>query len=814
MTKFWPRAVVIALGASVVVPAHALEFSIGNVYGSVISFFTVGAAMRMEERSEDLIAKQNNNPGLCVRTNWTTDGFGATDSPEYLGTQEGDIGRTCNDTQLPDFNRRYVETPGNFNINGDNGNMNFDQYDVVSAVAKLNSKIDISFGNFNLFGRGIWFFNETINGFDTTSFDTTLQPGRQSLGFEAEKQFGTDFLLQDLYLSTFVPIGDRTLSIRVGRQGLNWGESTALPLNSINTINPPDQRLARLPGFDLAELFRPVGMAVLGLDLTLNLSMEAFYQFEWRPVVIDAPGTFFSTSDVVGGEDSDGYYAMLSFGKAPEDPYGIYSSQDNSAAVPGTPENDPFALGSASSRTVFRARDVEPRDTGQFGFALRYFAEDFNNGTEFGFYFANYHNRLPSISFRAADQSCADVGYNDPLTGTRVNPLGRPATNVLELALNCGVGQGDIGSLRLAGEPLPVDTSELFVEYVEDIQMFGFSFNTTIGNWAWSGEYSFRPNMPLQIHSVDLTYASLQPAFPTNSINLTDIDLSGSLPPIPGASELLTALQNALVNPALEAAPIPATAIVLPGRRIAVPDYVETIYRDRAFDPVNDPRGDNYYIPGFERVKLGQLTTTFLNTIGGDNPLKASQIILIAEAGLTHVVDMPSLDELQFQGAETNTHISSGADGTQNLGVTDSAAVSGGFTTAGNGNEECLRRTFDSDRFGPYEAEPCRQNPTAEDPEQFGDAVSYGVRFISLIRYQDFFMGANFEPLIGAFYDIDGVAPGIGQNFYEGNFTGLLGLRFDYLSKWFTELRYTYINGKWNSRADRDTLAFSLRYEF
>lgn len=808
MTKFWPRAVVIALGVSVVIPAHALEFSIGNVYGSVISFFTVGAAMRMEERSEALIAKQNLNPGLCVRTTWTDAGFGAdgSDTPTYLGTQEGDIGRTCNDTQLPDFNRRYVETPGNFNINGDNGNMNFDQYDVVSAVAKLNSKIDISFGNFNLFGRGIWFFNETINGFDTTHFDTTLQPGRQSLGFEAEKQFGTDFLLQDLYVSTFVPIGDRTLSIRVGRQGLNWGESTALPLNSINTINPPDQRLARLPGFDLAELFRPVGMAVLGLDLTLNLSMEAFYQFEWRPAVIDAPGTFFSTSDVVGGEDDDGYYAMLSFGKAPEDPYGIYSSQDNGAAVPLTPENDPFALGSASSRTIYRGQDREARDSGQFGVALRYFAENFNNGTEFGFYFANYHNRLPSISFRAADQSCADTG-----------PLGI-ATNVLELAINCGVAQGDIGTLRLSEEPLPVDTAELFVEYVEDIQMFGFSFNTTIGNWAWSGEYSFRPNMPLQIQSVDLTFAALQPAFPTNNINLTDLDLlPNQLPQVPGASELLSALTNTLVTPLLENSPdgLPgAAAVVLPGRRMAAPDYVETIYRDRAFDPVNDPRGANYYIPGFERVKLGQLTTTFLNTIGGDNPLKASQIVIVAEAGLTHVVDMPSLDELQFQGAESNTHISSGADGTQNLGVTDSASATGGFTTAGNGDEECLRRTFDSDRFGPYEAEPCRQNPTAEDPARFGDAVSYGVRFISLIRYQDFFMGANFEPLIGAFYDIDGVAPGIGQNFYEGNFTGLLGLRFDYLSKWFTELRYTYINGKWNSRADRDTLAFSLRYEF
>ena len=83
-----------------------------------------------------------------------------------------------------------------------------------------------------------------------------------------------------------------------------------------------------------------------------------------------------------------------------------------------------------------------------------------------------------------------------------------------------------------------------------------------------------------------------------------------------------------------------------------------------------------------------------------------------------------------------------------------------------------------------------------------------------MIRYQDFFLGVNFEPLIGVFYDIEGVAPGVGQNFQEGNITGLFGLRFDYLSKWFTELRYTYEDGKNNARHDRDTLAFTLRYEF
>ena len=46
-----------------------------------------------------------------------------------------------------------------------------------------------------------------------------------------------------------------------------------------------------------------------------------------------------------------------------------------------------------------RASDRDPSDSGQWGVALRHFAEELNN-TEFGFYFINYHSRLPIVSAR------------------------------------------------------------------------------------------------------------------------------------------------------------------------------------------------------------------------------------------------------------------------------------------------------------------------------------------------------------------------------------------------------------------------------
>ena len=37
--------------------------------------------------------------------------------------------------------------------------------------------------------------------------------------------------------------------------------------------------------------------------------------------------------------------------------------------------------------------------------------------------------------------------------------------------------------------------------------MYGVSFNTTVGDWAVSGEYVYRPNLPTQVSSGDLLFA-------------------------------------------------------------------------------------------------------------------------------------------------------------------------------------------------------------------------------------------------------------------------------------------------------------------
>ena len=127
--------------------------------------------------------------------------------------------------------------------------------------------------------------------------------------------------------------------------------------------------------------------------------------------------------------------------------------------------------GSPGYRYVGRMPDKDARDSGQYGIALRWFVEELNN-TEFGFYTMNYHSRTPILSYKAGQSVYLFPGsVENPATG--------------ELFAKYGL------------------------EYPEDIRLHGVSFATNVGSTAVNGELSYRPNMPMQINTIDLTLASI-----------------------------------------------------------------------------------------------------------------------------------------------------------------------------------------------------------------------------------------------------------------------------------------------------------------
>lgn len=756
--------------------AAALEFQIGDETLRVENLFTIGGSWRTQDVDPTLIGKSTlykyttpgtNDPatgsGLCFRRVTQTTNSGPDTNLDNNRYDRGIIFTGCSTSGDPDgaanpaqvagdANRAYVAAPGSFSPNGDNGDLNFDKGDLVHAVAKLTTDLNYSLYDFNIFVRGVAFFDANYTDFTEVHYDTTMQPFNTELPNSVERVVGIDYDLLDYNIGKIVTVFDHDFSIKVGNQVLNWGESSLLALNSLNTINPPDARRLNIPGLDLKEAFRPIGMVTLGTDLFESLSVETFYAYDWQPLVVDPVGSFFSQSDTLG---DGGEYAMLGFGKNPDDPgfaindprypagkRGYYRPIDTcgNTASPDQPTGctDTLgALGSTASRTVYRDRaqeDAREPDGGDYGGVLRMFLEDINNGTELALYYANYDSRLPVVSAFAALDSCiADTGNAAATTLTADCGLQGPGV------ANSGGTRGD--------EPVPVDTMRLMVEYPSNIKLYGVSFNTTVGDYALSGEYAFRENLPIQIDTVDLTYTALQPAFPAQDV--------GSL---------------------------------VPGRRSAFPAFL-TGYRGYACTSDADCIQPGQYIQGYERFKVGQANLTLLRLIGGDNPIGASQMTILAEMGMQKVFDMPALSELQLEGVGSDTHISGGADG------------SVGIEPAGAGDP----------------ADTFRQNPTAnKDYLGYGSSESYGYRILNLNRWDSAILGINIETLTIIRHDVKGTSPGIVQNFQDGRKQFNFGIRGDYLSTYIAEVRYTWFTGggKHDGQRDRDNVFVTFGYQF
>lgn len=328
-----------------------------------------------------------------------------------------------------------------YSTNGDDGNLAFDKGDMVASVAKITSDATLTYGNYGIFVRGSYLYDDTLKNktyFNKANFQPTQTiPPKEAPESEyyqrtddVRDRLGNDADLLDAYFYGNNQVFGRTLTYKIGRQILNWGEST-LVQNGLNSLVSADANQLHVPGYEIDEVVKPVGMVFASYDVIDNVSVEGFYQFEWRRSNPDAAGSFWSTNDFVG---VGGTRANLSFG------------------IPA--END---LGS----TVPRESDREPSDGGQYGGALRFYIPQLN-GIDLAFYAAKYNSRLPLIS---------GVTANEPL-----RPFG----------------------------------GSYYIEYPEDIKMYGVSFNSTLPlGLALQGEYSYKVGQPLQIDDVEILLTGL-----------------------------------------------------------------------------------------------------------------------------------------------------------------------------------------------------------------------------------------------------------------------------------------------------------------
>ncbi len=395
--------------------ANAVSFNKGDFSASWDTTVSYGIGVRAEERDNGLVGKANLNPSVG--------------------------GLSLND---------QITSPGRWSINSDNGNLNYDQWDKISNALKITSEFGFSYNSFGGFFRA-------------TSFYDFTNDSKEGLSDTAKEFVGHRTRLLDAYLYKDFEVGSHAGTVRLGRQVVSWGESTFIQ-QGINIINPVDVSKLRVAGAELKEVFLPIDMVFGSIDITNNLSVEALYMLEFEQIDPDPEGTYFSTNDFAtpGAE-----YVMLGFGLVPEFA-DLAQFQQGAEFHPDPNVRAGLAelVANIENFTIPRTIAGGARDNGQYGVSFKYFAPKLND-TEFGFYYLNYHSRLPLISGIALNTSSPSSG-------------------------------------------------RYFTEYPEDIDLYGLSFNTTLNSIGVSlqGELSYRPNVPLQIDDVEVLFAALSPLKP------------------------------------------------------------------------------------------------------------------------------------------------------------------------------------------------------------------------------------------------------------------------------------------------------------
>jgi len=520
-----------AVGLALLAPkAEAFEFSRGDLTGSIGTTISYGYSWRTEDQDPDLIGKAQFNPLLCAQ-NQAVPGVpipppsAANPFPACAAGFPGSAAQAA--------------AIGRFSVNRDDGNLKYDKGDPIANTFKITTEMKLDWRDWGAFARATYFYD-----FENAE--------RADLSREARDRIGERFRMLDAFVFRDFSVGEQNGTVRLGRQVISWGESTFIQ-NGINVVNPLDLSALRVAGAELREAFLPIDSVWGTFNLTQNVAVEAFYLFEFEEIEIDAAGTYFSSNDFA---TPGGTYVMLGFGTIPQPvdnperffatcfggPAGFANTDLNFTGLPPGVTNATIAsIGCGGA--VARLPNRKTRDDGQYGAAIRWYAEALNE-TEFGFYFINYHSRLPLLSGRA-------------VTG--------PAAN----------------------------TGRFFVEFPEDIQLYGLSWNTTLpGGIAWQGEWSYRPNAPFQVDDVELLFAALTPL-------------------------------NALI-------PVPGLRF---GSQLGVASFGQEVR-------------------GWREHEMTQVQMTFTKVFS--QALGADQIATVAEVGWTQV-DLPSASVLRYEGEGTDT---------------------------------------------------------------------------------------------------------------------------------------------------------------
>jgi hypothetical protein len=620
--------------------------------------------------------------------------------------------------------------------NIDDGDLNYHD-GVVSRAMKSVTELSLQYRSVGAFVRGSGLYD-----FQTAKRDQARTP----LSKDAKRLVGKYTRLLDAFAYARFNLGSMPAEVRLGRQVLSWGESTFIQ-GGLNTINHFDVSALRVPGSELKEAFLPQEMAVFNLQFNENLSTQLVYLLDWNDTKPEPAGSFFSSNDFA---TPGGNRVLLGFG--------AFSDQ----GVDFTPLGGPLI---SDFQNVKRLDTRKPDDSGQGGINFKLYLPNFNNGTEFGLYFLNYHSRLPLISGRTGTQAGLGNAFgalNAAGAAAQALAAGLPLQAAIATGAAVGVSRSaqaggnlsptaaqqyaTIGAnTQLAGGDVTTQATNLavneyaktagyFTEFPEDIRMIGLSFNTQLQatGVALQGEIAYRQNAPLQYDDVELLFSALGP------------------------------FENGIAT--LRGTPLPATCLSGAGA---------TLLRCNQLGAF----GLNQEIRGWSLKDTWQAQFTATKTFA--NILWASQAVLVFESAVSYI---PGLED-KTTGGPAGRGLRYNGPG-----------------TSVSGNAELASRHFG-------EVEPL---------DRFPDSTSWGYRLAGRVEYPNLIGSWNIVPRFSWTQDVNGTSPGPGGNFIEDRFGLTLGVAANLRGVHEFDFAWTKFGGagRYNDLNDRDFASASYKISF
>lgn len=252
-----------------------------------------------------------------------------------------------------------------YNPNLDDGDRNFDK-GLISNRVDLFSQLDLNYRKkYGIRITGVAWYDDVYQQStdnDGSGLSNNLSGGASEFPDATKDLHGSDSELLDAFIYTNMDIGEKGLSLKLGRYSQIYGTSLFFGGNGIAAAQAPIDivKLLSVPGSTFQEIIRPVGQFGGSLIVNSDVSVSAYYQYEWEKSVLPGAGSYFSFADFV---DDGGENLFV-----------------------------PPVLGSL----LTRLDDIEPDDSGQFGASISIKSGEY----DFGLYVAQYHDKLPQYYFR------------------------------------------------------------------------------------------------------------------------------------------------------------------------------------------------------------------------------------------------------------------------------------------------------------------------------------------------------------------------------------------------------------------------------